>query len=273
MRDHGTSMEIALTQLKAVLVELVQSKNVVSNGVRHRDCEDRSDVFGAICKEITETQLPRVVTFSNDCHDSLSFEVVSGRAIRLSEPVSGEFASGVDGFSFQSALTAEISKERVLALGNSFAARTKSLRIQSKVVAPPSNALEVDQCLTALWADHFAPIHSSSESSLIGFMQQCEQIAKAALVIEEDLPVFSYGSDEVLARLATLSNSALFESQRAEFAALSDSDAPGCIMYSNGPDASESVLFTFDGSLVGIVLFETSKLGDMYRLWGASHLP
>ncbi len=236
-----------------------------------------TDGLSAMRLEIEETQLLRRLVFQNDTGNTIGIEVVSGRALRVAEPVTHQLPAGCADLIGQDLLEDHHDQiSAVIDMFRDFCAGTETLRVESHILAEKKEASSVGIPGSKL-CEPFrdlakTPEILSGQNDLSVFAERCASSATAILGFEGDAISFELGPDEFLKPLRDVADAEQAKASEKPGTERSKKSEPSCIILSEHPANGRSLLrATASGSQI-FVLFDTTALTKFLTFWTESRV-
>lgn len=237
-----------LSTLHQRLSQLVQDPPVMSGSARILVRDGETDLRAAMQAEISETHLPRRVTFQNGSDDTLVFEVVAGRVLRRPDDLS-------------------LLQSRV----DAFVKNPTVLRVETERLDPGAAALEAGIALDDLFS---ASVASDPVAALVpltdvvaAFLEAGRALCTAGLALSEGASTLAFGADAQLAKLYRLAEVEK-DGQVAPTGRGSVADYPSqCVVYAGHPLAGCTVVCVSHARSLGFAILSQDALGPVLDLW------
>ncbi len=272
VRHEQEDAEVALLhrRLQSLLHELTE----FSEGERVLVKESTPNSRYAIKKEVLETQLPRVLTFRNDCKETLSLIVSAGRVLRGGEPTTAALLQGLiheNAFHFARRADDHFGITQVI---QRFAARTKDLRVRvsylDEAENSPSQGFDIDTIEKAMPSAVGRGRAAEKTFSLESLITSCSDLAECGLVLNQGEFTTEFGSTENLKYLKMLSEKE--NESRQEMCEDNDLDLSEAhfVLYSGEPEKGKAVFCAWHDMALGLVLLRNEHIPKLLKLWPGS---
>lgn len=254
------------------LNKLVHGNDPVSGKIRDLMHRGTTSVLQAMRSEIAETQLPRRLVFRNDREEEISFEVASGRVLRVSPPTSDHFRADLPEVLTQSlSQSTEAQVLQFITVLKAFASEATKLTVEAQIPRHKTSGLDVGISVEDLLQEPHLPEQNQAEQSsgnaLGAFLDDCTSRVSAALLMKGDRFVLEHGPEAQLKALKAL---ALAERASNDSPQQLDDDpsASGqCVIYTGHPQDGQAVLCASQAPNLAFLSFPCEALEAVLGFW------
>lgn len=234
-----------------------------------RKCGETGQLVSiAFAREIAETRLPRVLSFSNDIGQFLSFVVRAGRIVSLVAPTSTDFCPA-DSPVFNQVLTVESPEliADVARILSCFLTKATDISVRSQYVSGGGGHAEAGVLVETLLPDD-SPMPGPNDR-LATFVAATRDCVRSIVRAEGGGVTEQRGAPEELSVLNGLAASELAGQDAYEF----DPDAQSCVILGHPSDDGMAVLCGAVGDALVFVTFAHSDCDVVLQAWYQSRRP